>query len=191
MTMPSHGGSKAMWGSWEGAPDDFAYDKQFFSGQDCFVFLYPKLKEKLIPIPVVQMQVGESQQKTPIYGAWSYHWDAIAKGQVIVQGEFTIVYTYPNMIGRMLGRYDEPDYPRDTDGSVKPIIENKKSLEAANRKDLRNDIWGSNTLERGDKSWTRNTKNTKSKRTGRSRLRWSPRIRHGDLFRVQSVNELH
>jgi hypothetical protein len=130
------------WATGNGAPSDIVYDQHFYSGQDCFVFLYPHAHNKLVPIPVTQLSVGISQQKIPIYGAWSYRFDAVAKGQVIVQGEFSIVYSYPNMIGQMLGAPSVSDHPpREKDGAVAPLMDRKKSLDATKRKDLRADIW--------------------------------------------------
>lgn len=143
MAMPQHTSSR--WATGNGAPGELAYDKQFFSGQDCFIFLFPHYAQKLIPIPATNFEYGISQQKQPIYGAWSYHWDAVARGQVIVQGQFTIVYSKPNLIGQLLGKPGQSDNPpRSSDGSVAPLIDNTKSLEAATHQDLRNEIWGAN-----------------------------------------------
>jgi hypothetical protein len=139
------------WRTGAGAPGQVAYDSHFFSGQDCYVFLYPYYADKLVPIPVTQFQYGTSQQKTPIYGAWSYHWDAVAKGQVIVQGEITIVYTMPNMLGQMIGDPKKSDYPRKGEnGGVLPLLDNNKSLKATQRKDLRNEIWGASKSGEAD-----------------------------------------
>jgi hypothetical protein len=131
------------------APGQIAYNKQFFSGQNVYVFLYPHYLNKLVPIPVTQMSYGMSQQKSPIYGYASYTWDAVAKGQKIVQGEFSIVFSKPNFIGQLLGNGNQSDNPtRDEDGSVSPLIDNSKSLVVAQRDDLRADIWGAATSRR-------------------------------------------
>lgn len=144
--MASHTGKN--WAKGTNAPGTVSYDSHFFSGQDCFVFLYPYYHNKLIPLPVTQFQYGISQQKSPIFGAWSYHWDAVAKGQIIVQGEFSIVYTMPNLLGTLLGKDTEPDFvKKNPQGGVLPLLDNSKSMEVARRKDLRNDIWGNGKNE--------------------------------------------
>jgi len=49
------------------------------------VFLAPYYSKSLVPIPVTGFAFGISQEKVPIYGAWSYMFDAVAKGVKIVR----------------------------------------------------------------------------------------------------------
>ena len=105
---------------------ELAYQNYFFSGNDITVGLvpfYPNDNKKIILLPVTDMMFGMSQEKVPIFSAFSYKWDAIAKGTKIVRGEFSIVFSKPNFIGRLLGRPEDPDIPVIPGTSSNPVVE--------------------------------------------------------------------
>lgn len=93
---------------WPAGPDKNAYKPYFFAGSDVYVFVVNKDKD-IIPIPVSGVGFGVSQQKVPIYGAWSYVYDAVANGTRIVQGQFSIVFTEVNFISKLIGPQKSPD----------------------------------------------------------------------------------
>ena len=156
MTLPGSGSFKAelpysnsTWANPPGVKSQLgkaAYSNNFFSGNNVFVFLFPYYKKMYIPIPVVALSYGMTQEKVPIYGAWSYTFDAIARGNRIVKGEMALVFTYPNMLGELIGEGQTSIYPTETDPKTKDKYQNQMptsltDAEAA-KATLRKDIWG-------------------------------------------------
>ena len=136
-------GKDSTWGGYGLTGHDTApYQKYFYSGNDVFVFLQTYNSGQLVPIPVTDMGFGISQEKVPIYGYASYTWDAVARGTRVVRGEFTVVFTKLNFIGRLLGDPAKADYVT-TDAST-PVIIVDENEEVARRKSLRTSIWGYN-----------------------------------------------
>jgi hypothetical protein len=54
---------------------------------------------------VVTISYTETVNKVPLYGYASTHFNAVAKGTVLVQGQFAIAYTQPNYLQTILARY--------------------------------------------------------------------------------------
>ena len=72
------------------------YPYDYFSGADCKIFFGDIWVDDIITL-----QWDVSQRKTPIYGYASQYFDAIAKGQVIVQGSMSVSFKevgYLNLI---------------------------------------------------------------------------------------------
>lgn len=53
----------------------------------------------------ITIEFTENVSKSPLYGYASTHFDAVAKGNVIVQGQFSIAYTGENYLPAILDRY--------------------------------------------------------------------------------------
>lgn len=73
------------------------YFDYFFSGQDIIIAVdgvEEDIRFKILPIMQVSWNI--TQQKTPVYGFWSYTLDAVLHGTRIIQGSFTIATKYPN-----------------------------------------------------------------------------------------------
>lgn len=81
-----------------GLQDKFnTYYDYFYSGQDIQVYIdgAKSLSTGGI-IPIVSFGFNMKQEKLPIYGFWSYTFDAIMRGNRIVNGAFTIATTSLN-----------------------------------------------------------------------------------------------
>lgn len=120
--------------------DGQVYQPHFFSGQDCFFFLINRAGQ-MIALPITAFGYGVSQQKVPVFGAWSYTVDAWLRGTRIVQGEFSMLSTAPNMIMQMLGD------PRINDNGGKPntpLVAVEGRDEIKRRNDLKADLWNVN-----------------------------------------------
>jgi hypothetical protein len=121
---------------------------KYYSGHDVYVFVVRDSDKKLVPIPVTGFQFGISQEKIPIYGAWSYTYDAVSDGSRIVQGQFSLVFTEPNHMGRLLSLAGDPDHnPSDSsitealdlvdpDGSIKSRALKKSSIWGSELNDI-------------------------------------------------------
>lgn len=75
------------------------YPYDYYSGTDCKVFYGDVWVDDIVAI-----NYNVSQNKTPIYGYASQNFNAVAKGQVIVQGTLTIAFKetgYLNIIQRI------------------------------------------------------------------------------------------
>ena len=129
-------------GNTKNAPT-LSYQNYFFSGNDITVGIIPYYKNKIIHIPVTDMVYGVSQEKIPIYSAFSYMWDVVAKGTKIVRGEFSIVFSKPNYIGRLLGAPEDADTPIIDGTAVNPIVDVSTEELVDNKDSLREQFWGS------------------------------------------------
>ena len=133
--------NQSPWGGYGWTGHDTApYQKYYFSGNDVFVFIEPYGQTRLIPIPITDMGYGISQEKVPIFGYSSYTWDTVARGTRIIRGEFTIVFTKVNFLGRLLGDPSVPDVTQED--IIHPVVLVDEDDELARRKDLRSSIWG-------------------------------------------------
>jgi hypothetical protein len=135
----------------------------YYSGADVYIFIVRKDKT-LIPIPVAGFAFGISQEKMPIFGAWSYKYSVVADGTRIVQGQFSILFVEPNHIGRLLGHDESPDHEKE--GVNDPIDLVDPDHDIQRRKDLKADIWGSpdNHIEKAFVSPSATIDNTYNKK---------------------------
>ncbi len=77
----------------------------------------------------ITIEFTENVSKSPLYGYASTHFDAVAKGNVIVQGQFSIAYTGENYLPAILQRYKDTEGVGDTvPFLVKDPIERAKKL---------------------------------------------------------------
>jgi hypothetical protein len=113
------------------------YQPHFFSGQDCFFFLVNQAGQ-MIALPITAFGYGMSQQKIPVFGAWSYTADAFLKGTRVVQGEFSMLSTMPNSIMQLLG---DPRVNDRGDQPNTPLIAVEGRDEIKRRGDLKADLW--------------------------------------------------
>lgn len=65
------------------------YFDYYFAGQDIKVTI-DGVEEDFPTIPIVNFAFNVQQQKTPVYGLWSYTYDGVMRGTRIVSGSFTI-----------------------------------------------------------------------------------------------------
>jgi len=77
----------------------------------------------------VTIEFTENVSKAPLYGYASTHFDAVSKGNVIVQGQLTIAYTGENYLPAILDRYHRGEGIGDSiPFDVKDPIERAKKL---------------------------------------------------------------
>lgn len=53
-------------------------------------------------LPMHELGFSVTQEKAPVYGAFSYTYDAVMRGTRLVNGTFTLVTKYPNYMKRLL-----------------------------------------------------------------------------------------
>lgn len=95
--------------SWARAYDQSAalnnYYDYFFSGQDICVCVDGTEEDaRFKALPIMQFGFNIVQQKTPLYGFWSYTYDAVMRGARVIQGQFTIATRTPQFMKQLLSK---------------------------------------------------------------------------------------
>jgi len=109
-------------------PGQQQYDYDHFSGANVSLYIGDILIDEITSI-----QYRMEQQKRPIYGYASHHWDFVAKGTTIVTGNFTINFKEAGYLHIVLDHIvrnsiskspipSSPDYEADKITSTSPIV---------------------------------------------------------------------
>lgn len=82
------------------------YFDYFFAGEDIRVRVaeIPEGDKDFGDLPIIQLGFNIEQEKTPIYGFWSYTYDGMMRGTRIVTGGFSIATKYPNYMTEVLAK---------------------------------------------------------------------------------------
>lgn len=91
--------------AWSGKASDEKkfnnYYDYFFSGEDIKVYI-DGLFEEEYELDLNGIAYSVSQEKQPLYGFWSYNYDAVMYGTRIISGEFTIFTRYPRRMTELI-----------------------------------------------------------------------------------------
>lgn len=79
------------------------YYDNYFAGQDIKVTL-DGVEDDFPDIPILNMGFNIEQQKTPVYGLWSYTYDGVMRGTRIVSGTLSIATTSADYMTRLLSK---------------------------------------------------------------------------------------
>ena len=77
------------------------YYDYYFSGEDIKVYI-DGLFEAEDELDIVSFAYSVRQEKQPLYGFWSYNYDAMMYGTRIISGEITIYSRYPQRMTNLL-----------------------------------------------------------------------------------------
>lgn len=80
-----------------GPEPDFQYNLDYFSGAQAQIYIGGVLLDE-----VTTLQWNEHQSKIPLYGYASQYFDEMARGAIIVQGQFSINFIQPNYLYSVL-----------------------------------------------------------------------------------------
>lgn len=81
------------------------YYDYFFTGQDIIVVVDGTEDDANFKVlPILNMGYNVTQQKMPIYGFWSYTYDAVMRGTRIVQGSITLATKSPNYMKNLIAK---------------------------------------------------------------------------------------
>lgn len=84
-----------------GAPN--SYFDYYFAAEDVRVYVAELGDDpEFGDIPIHELGFNVTQEKAPIYGAFSYTYDAVMRGTRIVTGSFTVVTKYADYMRRLL-----------------------------------------------------------------------------------------
>lgn len=91
--------------SYSGSDTSNLYYDYFYSGQDIIVIVDGTDDDsRFKTLPIINFGWSVQQQKAPIYGFWSYTYDAVLRGTRLIQGQFTIATRYPNYIKDLIAK---------------------------------------------------------------------------------------
>lgn len=80
-----------------------SYFDYFYSGQDIQISI-DGLTDPNDVLPIYAFGYNITQQKQPLYGYWSYTYDAMLRGTRIVSGAFSLVATQPYLLTGLIGK---------------------------------------------------------------------------------------
>lgn len=80
--------------------ESYTYPNLYYAGPQIALFIGDRWVANAVTISYT-----ETVNKTPLYGYASTHFDAVAKGTSIVQGQLAIAYTTENYLGEVLENY--------------------------------------------------------------------------------------
>lgn len=137
---------------WGGESDDEnkfnTYYDYYFSGEDVKIYI-DGLFDANHELDIASFSFSIRQEKSPLYGFWSYNFDAVMTGTRLIQGEFVIYTRYPGRMRELLSRAARR---RARFYSNQPISEIQSYLRSnmEDEKDEKNiqKYWGENKLDR-------------------------------------------
>ena len=100
----------------------FQYNLDYFSGAQAQIYIGGILLDE-----VTTLQWNEHQSKIPLYGYASQYFDEVARGAVLVQGQFSINFIQPNYLFsvlRAVNLKNESTHASSTQQAVKERLEN-------------------------------------------------------------------
>lgn len=128
------------WGSYTGDKPPSSYYDYYYTGQDVSVYIDGSEDFGTCRVPVLDFAWTVQQQKQPVYGFWSYAWDAMMRGTRIVMGTFTIATTYPRRMADILtdaakNRANSAAFGRDVKYHIRGLDTDEENI---------NQYWGRN-----------------------------------------------
>lgn len=93
------------WANYYAEQHPLSYFDYYFTGQDVKIRIEGADQASMSSAgvsPFVDLSYSIQQEKTPVYGMWSYTHDAVMRGTRITTGMFRIATTYPNKMRDML-----------------------------------------------------------------------------------------
>jgi hypothetical protein len=136
---------------WGGARQDEAFNNYydyFFSGEDVKIFI-DGLFDPADEMDIASMAYVVKQEKQPLYGFWSYNYDAMMNGTRLITGEFSLYSRYPR---RMTSLLEKAAKVRAESSGTNPPSSVISSLRAANESQGDeiniNKYWTSTQLDR-------------------------------------------
>jgi hypothetical protein len=148
--------------AWAGSPTDKKgfnnYYDYFFSGEDVKIYIDGLFDEE-DELDIASFAYAVRQEKQPLYGFWSYNYDAMMYGTRLISGEFSIYTRHPRRMTELLAkatekRVSQPN-PLNRDAKVRSTLRNldlykEKEVHLTSLKDEKNinQFWSYSQLDR-------------------------------------------
>lgn len=132
-----------------GDPNFSNYYDYFFSGEDIRVFI-DGLFDPTDELDIASFSFAINQQKMPLYGFWSYNFDAMMNGNRIISGQFSIYSRYPRRMTEMLEKAAKVRSETASGKSDSAGVISTLRAQAESRKDEENiqKYWANSQLDR-------------------------------------------
>lgn len=123
-----------QWQNIYARPNTFgSYFDYYFSGQDIICCIDGTEDDpEYRTLPIISMQYNVQQQKMPLYGFWSYTYDAVLRGTRLIQGQCTMATRSPNYMKNCLAKAAESRANRQGASNYsyfRGLTENDKNIE--------------------------------------------------------------
>lgn len=140
--------------AWAGKPADEKkfnnYYDYFFSGEDVKIYIDGLFDEK-DELDIASFAYVIRQEKQPVYGFWSYNYDAIAYGTRLISGEFSVYTRYPRRMTELLERATEARVSRKVGrnpNDLKSSLRNMDLSKSIKDEQNINKFWSYSQLDR-------------------------------------------
>lgn len=137
-----------QWGGARTDEDFNSYYDYFFSGEDVKIFI-DGLFDPSDEMDIAALTYVVKQEKQPLYGFWSYNYDAMMYGTRLITGEFSLYSRYPRRMTQLL---EKAAKVRSESSSANPsasvISRLNSNIESQNDEININKYWTSSQLDR-------------------------------------------
>jgi hypothetical protein len=138
------------WGGHRNADDKKFnnYFDYFFSGEDVKVYI-DGLFDESDEMDIASLTFVVKQEKQPLYGFWSYNYDAVMSGTRLITGEFSIYSRYPRRMTDLLEKAANVRYQSSSSNPGKSVMSVLGSDAASMDDELNiNKYWANSELDR-------------------------------------------
>jgi hypothetical protein len=120
--------------TWSGQSLDgrgiFEYYDYYYTGEDVKIFIDGvEPPDADAALPMVQFAFKVTQQKTPVYGFWSFTYDAVLRGSRMVQGVFRIATTSTDYMTRVIGKAAQSRSQGNTAHEIRELNGDENNIE--------------------------------------------------------------
>jgi len=127
--------------AWSGqASDDKRFNNYYdyyFSGEDIRVYI-DGLFDEQDELDIASFSYVIRQEKQPLYGFWSYNYDAMMYGTRLITGEFSMYTRYPRRMTELLEKATEKRIaqpnPKKSDSSVRSTLRQYNEMTERNNR---------------------------------------------------------
>jgi hypothetical protein len=136
---------------WGGSRQDEAFNNYydyFFSGEDVKIFI-DGLFDAADEMDMASMAYVVKQEKQPLYGFWSYNFDAMMNGTRLISGEFSLYSRYPRRMTSLLEKAAKVRTESSGTNPPSSVISSLKSANESQSDEVNiNKYWTSTQLDR-------------------------------------------
>lgn len=102
----------------------------YFTGQDIKIYIDGiEPPDPMAEIPMIDFAFKIEQQKTPVYGFWSYTYDQILRGTRVVQGAIRVATRTTDYMTRMVAKAAQSRAKGTTEASIRGLDIDEKYIE--------------------------------------------------------------
>ena len=133
--LPTHVDTRGLDQAWSGVSQQgrgiFEYYDYYYTGDNVRVYVDGvEPPDADANMPVIEFAFKISQQKTPLYGFWSYTYDEMLRGTRVVQGAIRIATTTTNYMTREIAKAADTRTKQDSDYVIRKLDVDERNIDA-------------------------------------------------------------